>query len=456
MRTSTAPRAGFLVYAAQTAAAVALGAWQRRVESAALDAKDYEHLGTVVTWASYGFLALGLLQVIALVAVARVPRSTGAGRAATAAAVLTGLDVLVSLGQRVFLHVWTSSGVGDGDRLTVILRATGVVTSLVYFVGLALVLVAAVRVAQAAGARPVGWAGVAALGTVGVRFFFSVVAWVLGERAAGYAVLGTIQVVAFYASTALVVAAIVGAGLSVARVPADAAGGNEAPLGALSPGWRAAAQGISLYLGAAGARVVCALLGYAAMQTIDPGNSASLLGARDGVVAVAYLSDFATLGVLAGLWRISRAPAEAGGSGPALAALGFGAMGLVLDIVTTSITADALGGSLSAAFFAMDALPLLGALGAALGIGAAMSLLRALGNLASALGATDLAARARTTAGLAAVTGVTLGLAMVALKHMTTELLLLFALMLLPLAGATLVQFLRVALPLGSAIRART
>jgi hypothetical protein len=173
-------------------------------------------------------------------------------------------------------------------------------------------------------------------------------------------------------------------------------------------------------------------------------------------VSVAFLSGLASIAMLAGLWRISRAPAETGASGPALAALGFGVLGLVLDVVTTSITADALGGSLSAAFFAMDALPLLGFLGAALGVGAAVSLLRSLGNLAGAIGAADIAARAKATAALAGVTGATMALAMLALKHLTTELLLFFALIVLPLAAATLVQFLRVALPLGSAIRART
>jgi len=456
MRTSTAPRAGFFVYAAQSLVALALGLWQRRAESAALDAKDYDRLGTIVTWTSYGFLALGLVAAVSLFAVARAPRAAGAGRAATAAGALAGVDVLFSAGERVLVHTWTSSGYGGSDRLVSMMRAAGVVSSLVYFTGVALVLVAAFRVARAAESRPATWGALAALAVLAARFFLHVVGWVLGEHATGDAALGTAQTASFYVSTALDVGVAVMAGVVIARVPGDEATSAEGPADALSPAWRAASQGISLYLGAAAARVVCALLSYAAMASVDASNYSSLHTAQAGVVSVAYLSGLASVVMLVGLWRISRAPAEAGASGPALAALGFGVLGLGLDVVSTSITSEALGGSVSAAFFAMDALPLLGFLGAALGVGAAVSLLRSLGNLARAIGAAELAARARTTAGLAGVTGASMALAMLALKHLTTELLLLFALLVLPLAVATLVQFLRVALPLGSAIRART
>jgi hypothetical protein len=176
---------------------------------------------------------------------------------------------------------------------------------------------------------------------------------------------------------------------------------------------------------------------------------------RDGVVTVAFFSGIATVAMLAGVWRISRAPAEAGGSGPAMAALVLMVLGFAGDLVSTAITADALGGSVSAAFFAMDALPVVAFFSMAFGAGAAISLLRAFGNMAQALGQQDLGARARGTSTLAATTGVIACIALLALTHLPAELLLLLAIVLLPLAVATLVQFLRVAVPLGRTIRAR-
>jgi uncharacterized membrane protein YccF (DUF307 family) len=249
----------------------------------------------------------------------------------------------------------------------------------------------------------------------------------------------------------------VAAGILVARIPGDPAVRTDVRSpGALPSSWRSASGGIALYLGAAAARVGCALLGYAVMAGASGASDySSLRSVRDGVVSVAVLSGAATLAMLAGVWRISRAPAESGSSGPALAALGFMVMGFVLDLVSTGITADALGGSVSAAFFAMDALPVLGCLSAALGVGAAVSLLRSFGNMATALGSEEIAARARATALLSGTTGAITCGALLALTHLTTELLLFLAVLLLPLAVATLVQFLRVALPLGREIRTR-
>jgi hypothetical protein len=130
-------------------------------------------------------------------------------------------------------------------------------------------------------------------------------------------------------------------------------------------------------------------------------------------------------------------------------------LGVMLDLVTTSITLDALGGSLSAAFFAMDALPIIAAVAAVLGVGAGIGLLRSFGNMAQALGAEELGGRAKSATALLGVAGGIAAVAMLGLKHMAVEVLLLVAVIVLPLAIAALVQFLRVAVPLGRAIRAR-
>src|SRR6202034_4152024 len=104
-----------------------------------------------------------------------------------------------------------------------------------------------------------------------------------------------------------------------------------------------------LYLGGAAGRVACALLGYAAMASASGATSTSELhGVHDSVLVVAVLS---------GVGSIARSPPDTGGTGAALIALLLMILGVLLDLATTSITLDALGGNLSAAFFAMDALP---------------------------------------------------------------------------------------------------
>jgi len=163
----------------------------------------------------------------------------------------------------------------------------------------------------------------------------------------------------------------------------------------------------------------------------------------------------ASLVMLAGVWRITRAPPDSGGTGPAMVTLCLMILGLSLDLATTSITLDALGGSLSAAFFAMDALPYLGFFAVLLGVGAGVALLVSLGNMAQTLGASELRARSKSATALLVIAGGVAGLAMLALKHMPVELLALLAVGLVPVAIAALVQFLRVAVPLGRVIRGR-
>jgi hypothetical protein len=103
----------------------------------------------------------------------------------------------------------------------------------------------------------------------------------------------------------------------------------------------------------------------------------------------------------------------------------------------------------------MDALPWLGAGAALLGVGAAVALLRSFGNMAKVLGAEELNRRAKSATGLLVIGGGVAGLAMLGLKHMPLEVLGLVAVVVLPVAIAAVVQFLRVAVPLGRVIRGR-
>ena len=60
-----------------------------------------------------------------------------------------------------------------------------------------------------------------------------------------------------------------------------------------------------------------------------------LRGMHDSVFVVAVLSGTASLTMLAGVWRITRAPPESGGTGPAMVTLCLMILGLATDLVTT-------------------------------------------------------------------------------------------------------------------------
>ena len=258
-----------------------------------------------------------------------------------------------------------------------------------------------------------------------------------------------------YANTLLVGALCVALAVVVTRIAAPEATPAADSDGKLSPAWRAPAGGISLYLGAGGGRVVCALLTWLVMFGARNARSAGELrdiGAQ--VVMVAVLSALATITMLVGLWRISAAPPESRASGPALLALTLALIGFGLDLWGTSITVDALDGHVAAAFYAMDALPIIGGIAALLGAGAALALLVALGNLATALGRVEVASRARGAIAYVIGAGVLLGIAL-AMTRMA-ELMLVVVVVALPLAIAALVQFLRVAFAVGREIRQRS
>ena len=459
MASVRAPRVGLFAYAGCLTVELLLGLWSRHVMAAVrAEAETFSQVERLLDLIGYGYVAVGMGGAVALVALAGAPRSAGVSRVAIGAAVAAGLGVALELGQRVFLTVAASGGIG---RLEHVLTVFGIGMVLADTVARALVVVIAARVGRAVSARATVAVAVVALVALAIDLAIYVVQRALGDRAHPAGTLGTLQTGAYYASTLLVAAAAILAGRSLGRVPALEASAPEKPSAeqALSPRWREAADGIGLYLGGAVARIVCSLLGYAVMAGASGASGASgpsdLRGVRDGLLVVAVLSGVASLVMLAGVWRITRAPPDSGGTGPAMVTLCLMILGLSLDLATTSITLDALGGSLSAAFFAMDALPYLGFFAVLLGVGAGVALLVSLGNMAQTLGASELRARSKSATALLVIAGGVAGLAMLALKHMPVELLALLAVGLVPVAIAALVQFLRVAVPLGRVIRGR-
>jgi hypothetical protein len=455
MANARAPRIGLFVYAGCLAVEVLLGLASRLLMARMREGATFASISKLLDLVGYGYIAVGIGAVVALAVLAGRPRTAPVSRVAMAAAVAAGLGVVLELAQRVFI---TFGSMGSSGRMERAFEIFGAGTVLAETLEKGLVAVIAVRVGRAVGARTLAPVAVGALAAVLLAFAMYLLMLVRGREASAEGAASTIQTVAYYASAILVAAAAMHAGWSLPRVPVPAVATSTEPGFAetLPPRWRAAADGIALYLGGALARVVCAMLGYAAMAggAGDTGTP-DLRGMHDSVFVVAVLSGAASLTMLAGVWRITRAPPESGGTGPAMVTLCLMILGLATDLVTTSITLDALGGSLSAAFFAMDALPWLAAGATLLGVGAGMALLRSFGNMAKALGAEELNGRAKSATGLLVIGGGVAGLAMLGLKHMPVEVLGLVAVVVLPVAIAAVVQFLRVAVPLGRVIRGR-
>ena len=449
--TRHAARAGLFAYAASLAVEVLLSAWARHLLAAMREeGAGFSRVEKQLDLIGYGYTALGVGAAVALFAAARARRE-GARVPCPASCFsrcsAASLAVVLELAQRVFLATAAS---GSVDRLEGALRVFGAGLVLSDTVAKGLVVVVAVRVGRVVPSRATTPVAVAAFVALGVGLAAYVASRALGGDVGTSTALAPVETAAYYGGTILVATAAILAGRNVPRhVKQAPASGPVAPPEALSPLWRSAAAGIGLYLGGAVARVVCALLGYAAMAASGGGTTAADLRAmHDSVFVVALLSGAASLTMLAGVWRITRAPPESGGAGPAMVTLCLMILGLVLDLVTTSITLDALGGSLSAAFFAMDAIPLLAAGAAVLGVGAGVALLTSLGNMGRALGAAELGSRAKSATVLLVIGGAGAEGALLGLKHMPVEVLGLVAVIVLPVAIAALVQFLRVAVPL--------
>jgi hypothetical protein len=433
-------RIGFVGYAATLVALAAIGFWH-----SFLIGRLGHDFGSGLDWqlkiVGALYLALEVLAVVALVFMGRVPAVTRARGLLLAAAIVGGVAFAVGLVQRLMLEAHVVSY----ERLETMLRIVGVTTAVTWAASEILLAVAALRIAGAVGDERVR---ALALGAIVVRALVLVVGLVPAR----------IQwlVWAHRGNDLLFAALCVSLALVVMRVaePETAAAADGASDGRLERQWRAPADGIALYLGAGVARVLCALLGWVVMYGARSAQGVSdLRDVRAQLLMVATLSALATIGTLAGLWRIASAPPSARASGPALVALTLALIAFGLDLWGTYITADALEGHVSAAFFAMDALPIIGGVAGLLGLGVAVSLLIALANLATALACGDAAARARGAIGWVLGTGALVGTAFAAMR--TVELMLPVAVIALPVAITALVQFLRAALAIRREIAAR-
>ena len=443
MGTRTA-RFGFALFAVATGLSLALGLWDQLLARQLGSGSDHHSVELQMRLMQYGFWALEVLSIVALVAASRLPASLGARRLLVASAAVEGFGLAVALAE----HVLVETRHGGYESLERMFRIVSGVQTVVYTASEVLLLVACLQLARAAAAETLRVAAIAALvvrGAVGIvwltPFAGSWMHW--GHR------LSSLLVTIVCAGIAAVLARIPDGEPAASRAAGDSDDGR------LSAEWRAPADGISLYLGSVVVRVILAGISFAVMASVRGAQSVhELRDVRGIVLLLAGLSAMASVGTLAGLWKISRAPDEARASGLALIALTLGSLGLALDGWSTSITAEALDGSVSAAFYAMDALPVIAVVSGVLGVGLAASLLGAIGNLATALGCPDLTGHARLATGFVVATGALLGLGALLSRH-ASEVTVVFMLLALPLAIAALVYFLRAALGVSRVIRER-
>ena len=335
MANARGPRVGLFVYAGCLAVEVLLGLAGRLFLARMRQGETFTSVAKLLDLVGYGYIAVGIGAVVALTVLAGRPRTALVSRLAMAAAVAAGLGVVLELAQRVLITFCSAGSMGRMERAFEIFGAGMVLAETVEKV---LVAVIAVRVGRAVGARALVPVAVGALVAALLAFAMYLLMLVRGREESAHGAASTIQTVAYYVSAILVAAAAMLAGWSFPRVPlpAVAASTERGSAETLPPRWRAAADGIALYLGGALARVVCAVLGYAAMAggTGDTGTP-DLRGMHDSVFVVAVLSGTASLTMLAGGWRITRAPPESGGTGPAMVTLCLMILGLATDLVTT-------------------------------------------------------------------------------------------------------------------------
>jgi hypothetical protein len=434
-------RLALAVYAVTVGLAMGVGLWYERLIAVWRVGGNRHDVDLQLKLLQYAHPALMVVGIIALLGLTQLPAITRLRRLAIAAAATAGLDLVINVG--VSLMAWHVSVAGF-DRW---LRLSGLAQVVLHAASQILLLVLAMRLARAGASQRLYGVALAALV---LRALLAVV-WLtpLGRGAWSMWTGRGCQLV--------IIVVCAGLAALVTRLPAsELPPSSPASDGKLGPEWRAAQQGIGLYLGAGIVRVFFSLVGFAVMASARGAQSLHDLRDLRGVVLfLAVLSGLAAVAMLIGLWRIACAPLESGASGPASLALVLGILGLLLDGWSTSITAASLDGDLSAAFFAMKALPLIAAVSAVLGVGLGASLLQALARLATALGCPDVAERARGAIGVIVGAGVALGLGF-AVGRYATELLLIFAVLGVPLAIVAVVQLVRVALAVSRVIGERS
>ncbi|MBX3230221.1 MAG: hypothetical protein KIT84_24685 [Labilithrix sp.] len=441
------PRSGLAVLAVATALGTTFAFINARLFARAAEQGHYElatKVASVLHWLWWGLVILSALGAVA--AAGTWARTAGRVAAGAFAANLVARGL-----QEIAIHRMRTTGDFESSFLRVA-GSAGMVARGAAFGALVLIMLAAGRAARA---RAPSLVGAVAAGLLAVLDLLAAVEWLVRADSATYNAIWT------GLSRVASLAFVVGAGwlaVAIGRATPEEPGAPASD-SRLGREWRTVADGITLYLGAVAVRVLCALASYGALAEAKSmaGSYGALRGVGDSIVGIAFVSAIATFAAIGGLVMIGRAPAPSADtrmytSGASVCLV----FALLLDAAGTSLTAKALGGSLSAAFTAMDALPIFAAVSTGLGVITASCILLALARIADDLTLSAVAARARQAVRVAVIAGSAGTLLQLAMKAIPSELFIMGALVVAPALLFAAIQLLRVMLAVGGAIRART
>jgi hypothetical protein len=454
MKSLNSARLGVIAYAVFAAALpLALKVWLRARLALAAATDDYRGVPNLRELIEDAELAVVIGVALAFWAIARDPKATKTRSFAIAASLVTAFDFVVEVAWRLwsvgredfeyYLHVY---------KLTVAVHALTWVATSILFARIAL------RIADVGSVRFVRPLVAIQLGAVLASAMVHMM-WIADSYSKSLSVVLEVgRYVGLLAS--LGIAVLVARSLS--RMPdrtvaPDLTVAPSAERSRLDPEWRVVGSAITAYLFALGVRVLVLLIGFVAVnggggRTSSHGNRAD---AAIGVFFLFMLSSLISAVMLFAVSRFRRAPSWRAERATNVA-LGLMAVGLLLELITAAITASTLDGSISAAFFARDALLILVPLGTWVALAGGAALLSVFATLAADLNLWDAAKAARKMVKVVLIAGSVAALALLTVSILPASLFALIAIgSLIAIVPATF-HFVSVGVQLIREIDART
>lgn len=255
-----------------------------------------------------------------------------------------------------------------------------------------------------------------------------------------------------HAATLAYIGGFVWAGREIAKVPVEEPSADGAPSVRLGPEWGAVVGGIYTYLLAGLVRVLIGIFTFATVQgaakSADSYSETHAL--HDQIMLLGYVGGAAALVMIGSVATFARLSEKV--RGPAVGVMVCMLVGLALDAASTSMTASAMT-SVSAAFDAMDYLPMLAAVGSGVGTTGAFFLFRTLAAASDELALADNAHRARVASSIVIIAGLVGALAQLAIKGLPPGLAIVLAVLVVPALIYGVIQLVRVMLIVATAIQ---
>lgn len=408
-------------------------------------------LGQATSLATLGCMLAGAILLV------RPARDAGAAGLLTGAAVAIG----VCLAHAVFFLVvfqLLSVSLGPESVWDTVLRISGLTRlgTFVAFVGLLLAGLA--RMASGWDGRPASGGYLAAAILAGLFLLGAVAGNLVDWGSSGVPWwVWSVGLNLFDIVLAVVMFWLLGkhaalSGVSSVWGAPDGAGGDEEYLG---PGWEAARAGLRLYRGALIAQISITVGGMLLLLLAALGRSAGMAKAVMLLMAVGSL--LAGAGMFFGLLSYAKVPEKTGGRGAAVGALVIVGVVFLMGFYGLFLVFRILSGDHSAIRDAAEQTPWVEGISQVLGLGGMLVLLFSFGQVGRYAGSKTVPARIGPMVALLLVTAVAaLGLkVLVATRAIDGPVLLPIALVVLGLAIAVLVYYLRILKELLAAIAVR-